>query len=109
MKMLQIDMPDGSVWQVPAVLVAEHRAAYYAEKDTGSTEGKAYERSLAEELEIALGDADELIDWGANNMDWTDVSDKATMVSGPPAVDFQEGWCNGEKHVVDVPDPAPEV
>ena len=110
MKVLQITMPDNSVWEVPAVLVAESRAKYYAAKDTGSTEGEAYERSLAEELEYTLRDEDEITDWAANNMNWSDVEAHAKIVTAAPELnddDKQEGWCNGDKRVIDRPDDSP--
>lgn len=97
-KELWITMPDGSVWGVPAVLIADNRARYYAEKDADTT--------YDEEMAFLLGDDFELEDWAANNMNWEDVAEHAYQVKPAPAtVDYQEGWVNGEKEVVEVDTP----
>ena len=39
----------------------------------------------------------EFADWAKNNMDWSDVSDKAVLVKHiQPEPDFEDGWVNGE-------------
>lgn len=67
-------MPDGSKWDVPAVLIAENRASYYAKHDTGEESGVEYDRKYAEELDYTLRKGDELMDWAANSMNWSDAS-----------------------------------
>jgi hypothetical protein len=98
-KYLRVEMPDGSRWDVPAHLIAEDRARYYADRETpGPERSKTY----LEELNYTLKNDDELADWAANNMDWSDVQHAATLaVPRPDEVDFQEGWVNGEKDVID--------
>ena len=93
-------MPDGSKWDVPAEPIAEERARYYAEKDTGKTSGEEFEKAFNELVKDALEDTFEIIDWASNNMNWSDVEDVAENVSVMD-VDFQEGWVNGEKEVVE--------
>lgn len=93
---LRVTMPDGSRWDVPAQVIAENRARYYAEVDPTTT----YE----EELEFTLSDDYELKDWAAGNMNWSDVVAHARKVSDREplsASEFQEGWVNGPKQVVD--------
>ncbi len=87
-------MPDGSTWDVPAKIIAENRAKYYAEKDL--------ETSYEAELKCALDDDFTIEDWAANNMDWEDIKAHATRIKQEREmnVDFQEGWVNGEKEVV---------
>lgn len=92
MKHLHVTMPDGSVWAVPADLVASYRARHYANKDI-----KIYK----EELEYTLNNPSELIDWAANNMNWDDVASAAKLHRPADSVDFQEGWVNGFKQVVE--------
>ena len=92
MKNLRIKMPDLSIWQVPAHLIAENRAKYYAER-------KGKELYL-EEYEFTLNDDSILIDWATNNMDWEDVSQYATIIE-KPEVDYQEGWINGEHSIIE--------
>lgn len=99
MKYIEVDMPDGSTWRVAAELVAEPRARYYAREDTGADVGVDHERVYREELK---DDAEDLIDWAQNNMNWEDVQANAKMVVTPDShVDYQDGWVNGDMRVVD--------
>jgi len=98
-KQIQITMPDGSIWGVPAELVAEDRAEYYADKDA-SDKPDNFEKIKQQEYEYTLGDNSELLDWAANNMNWNDVAHAAILIR-PGSVDFQEGWVNGHKRVVE--------
>lgn len=91
-KFLRITMTDGSKWDVPALLIAEDRAKYYAKVDPDTT--------YKEEFEFTMSDDFQLIDWAANNMDWDDVEKFAVKVADPPKPDFQESWINGEKEIV---------
>lgn len=100
-KYLRVTMPDGSKWDVPARLIAEPRARYYAEVDTKSKSGLAFERAYETEIGYALDDASELIDWAGNNMDWADVAEHAVQSSPAPDVDFEEGWANGDKEIIE--------
>ncbi|HEY3363871.1 MAG TPA: hypothetical protein VGK74_02310 [Symbiobacteriaceae bacterium] len=99
-KWLYVTMTDGSVWAVPAKMVAENRAAFYAERDTGRKSGEEYDRVFAEEAVFAMEDGYEITDWAAGNMNWSDVADKAKKVKDPPPPDFQESWVNGAKEVI---------
>lgn len=100
-KQLHVTMPDGSVWTVPARLVAEKRATFYAEKRTGATKGVVDEQEYREEFELTMSNPHVLIDWAKDNMNWEDVAAEAMQVNGPPAPDYQEGWVNGPMAVVD--------
>ena len=78
MKYIRVTMPDGSRWDVPAGLVAADRAAYYADQ------GDNYE----EEYDYT--------------MNWSDVEHAASFVAQDAgAVDYQEGWVNGKKEIVE--------
>lgn len=93
-KMLVIDMPDGSKWAVAVEVVAHDRADFY--RDGG------YQK----EFDLAMADPRALIDWAGNEMNWSDVQKYAQQYRPPDPLDaegFQEGWVNGEKHVLDVP------
>jgi len=103
MKFLRVTMPDGSQYDVPADIIASNRAAYYAERDTKTTCGAKYDKAFKEEYDYTLDNDDEIMDWSANNMNWSDVKSLAKKVedSGKlSAEDFQEGWVNGEKEIV---------
>lgn len=91
-KLLAITTTDGSIWGVPAEIVAHNRADHYRED------------GYQEEFDYTLNDRHELIDWAANNMNWEDVSKYAVKMSEPEPPDFQESWMNGEKEVVDCPE-----
>jgi hypothetical protein len=110
--MLRITMPDLSVWEVPAKIVAGNRAAYYDKRDPDTD----YEG----EFDFAMGDEYTLTDWAAGNMNWEDVEQHARKVRDRVPMepgDYQEGWVNGDKEVVEVevpdvidaefPDPEP--
>jgi len=95
-KYLRVAMPDGSVWDVPAKIIADNRAKYYAEIDPDTT----YEG----EFDFTMTDRYELKDWAANNMDWDEVEKYATKAADrrPMTADeFQEGWVNGEKEIIE--------
>lgn len=84
-------MPDSSLWQVPAYIIAKDRAEFYKED------------GYQEEYDFAMENDYILLDWAMGNMDWDDVKQFATKVEQPDKeVDFQEGWINGEKEIVDI-------
>jgi hypothetical protein len=92
-KYLRVTMPDGTQWDVPAGLIALDRANYYATTMNERDDEYAY----------ALDNPDELLDWAANNMNWADVASEAREV-GRESTDYQEGWINGEKEIVEYED-----
>jgi len=97
-KYLRITMPNGSKWDVPVMLIARNRAEHYK-----SEFGNDIERSLKEDT-IPLFESDkfEIEDWAANNMNWDEVKAQAGRVeSEEEEVDWEEGWCNGEKEIVE--------
>ncbi|KKN60230.1 hypothetical protein LCGC14_0534290 [marine sediment metagenome] len=94
-KYLRVTMPDGSTWHVPADLIANDRAHYYATKENG-------QETYDEEYKFTLEDNTELIDWAINNMNWADVKEFAFLVPRLKVdVDYQEGWVNGEHEVIE--------
>ncbi|AFL99487.1 hypothetical protein Desde_1055 [Desulfitobacterium dehalogenans ATCC 51507] len=93
-KYLRVTMPDGCKWDVPAKVIAEDRAKYYAAADPDTT----YE----EEFEFTMGNDFELKDWSGNNMNWDEVKDYAEKAILPdPVIDWEEGWVDGEKEVIE--------
>lgn len=96
MKYLRVNMPDYSKWDVPVSVIAQNRAECYANEFDGDVQ-----KSLDEDT-MPLFDADhyEIEDWAANNMNWSDVERVATMAV-QPEIDFQEGWVNGGKEVIE--------
>jgi len=85
-------MPDGSKWAVPVLVIAKNRAKAYAHEYGGDES-----LSLSEDTKPLFESDDfEIEDWAQNNMNWSDVKESATMITGPTPVDFDEGWMNGE-------------
>jgi hypothetical protein len=95
-KKYQVEMPDGSVWQVPVSLIAQDHAEYYAKVDNVD-----FDVSLRENTIPMFEDEYEIRDWATNNMDWDDVKHMARQVKAPnDSVDYQEGWMNGDYELV---------
>lgn len=99
MKYLRITMPDNSKWDVPVSVIASNRAFYYGEKHKDEFPTIVDARKDTEEL--FNSDPFEIEDWAQNNMNWSYVSAHAVKVSDPDKVDYQEGWVNGEKEVLE--------
>lgn len=99
-KMLTVDMPDGSTWGVPVMLIARNRAEHYAKEFGGDVQ-----RSLDEDTVPLFTESEyEIKDWAASNMNWSDVAAAAVRVREPKpmsADDMQEAWVNGEKDLAD--------
>ena len=103
MKVLRVTMLDGSEWDIPLERIARNRAENYADEFDGDVE-----RSLREDtMPLFEQDSFEASDWAANNMNWDEVEDVAVCYRKAPTPDFQEGWVNGEKEVVEKCPPTP--
>ena len=97
MKILKIEMPDGSQWGVPVEVIARNRATHYAHEFGGDVE-----RSLAEDtMPLFAEDDEEVKDWACGNMNWSDLESQAQKLQDAPAPDFQEAWMQGKKAVID--------
>jgi hypothetical protein len=92
---LQITMPDGSKWQVPVEVIANHRAKHYAIDFDGYIQ-KSLELDT---LPVFEDDLSNIHDWASNNMNWSDVQKHAIMVK-PGKTDYQKGWVNGDWEIV---------
>lgn len=107
MKTFRITFSDRTVWEVPAEVIACHRAHYYAQRDAERGEGD-YESNFADEKRYALSQNYELKDWAANNMDWSDVKDEARRTdfgqSLPDHVAYQRQWVNAPVEIITGPD-----
>ncbi|RKY28459.1 MAG: hypothetical protein DRP83_00735 [Planctomycetota bacterium] len=88
-----VTMPDGSRWRVPVWVIVINRALEYV------SDYESLVDSVAATLEV-FKDDDFIEEWARNNMDWAEVSEFATKIQDPTeAVDYQEGWVNGEHEV----------
>lgn len=106
-KYIKVKMPDGFYF-VPAKLVAEDRAKYYAANDNVASKGKPeykknFDKTFKEEYDYTLGDDDEILDWAANNMDWKEVKHAALKEPTKEEISErarQECWMNGNKEII---------
>ncbi len=97
MKYLRVEMEDGSKYDIPVSVIAEHRANCYIEKYGGDLQ-----RSLNEDTDpLFKSDDYEIEDWAANNMNWNEVESVAVKVPDCGGLDYQEGWVNGDKEIVE--------
>ena len=98
-KVMTVEMPDGSTWAVPVDAIARNRATYYAKEFDGDVE-----RSLAEDTGPLFATDDyEIEDWAVNNMDWKDVEGVAFELPVAKTRDqYQDGWMEGEKEITEV-------
>lgn len=99
MRYLRVTMTDGSVWEVPVSVIAKSREKSYREMGRHDLSDPENSDLLAAEFEREADDYD-IADWAGNNMNWSDVKDVAVQVSPPPPPNFEEGWMNGKKKVV---------
>ncbi|WP_065424580.1 hypothetical protein [Neisseria bacilliformis] len=92
-KYMFIEMPDRSVWRVPVHIIADNRNACYDSLGKDPLETRAETAELFE-------DPREIADWAENNMNWDKVRPHATLVK-QGEIDYQAGWCEGEKTFAD--------
>lgn len=97
MKVLRVNMPDGSKWDVPVSVIAQHRAEHYAHEFGGDVQDSLDEDTLP----LFESDHYAVEDWAANNMNWSDV-ERVAVMSVAGEIDYQEGWVNGGKAVVEI-------
>lgn len=100
-KVLRITMPDGSEWDVPAEIIANSRATYYAEKDAGKAGNQKYKAAHSKEFAYTMENDAELTHWAENNMNWEDVKSFATKHKDG-STDYEEGWANCDKVVLTI-------
>src|SRR5690554_5890940 len=99
-KYLRVRMSDGSLYDIPAEVIAEHRANYF---ENNSAEKLAYHSSSVQprlrkaEKEFALNNDEDLIDWATNKMDWKDIEEFALKVD---LNDHEEEWKSVDKQII---------
>ena len=90
-RMYAVTMSNGDVYGIPAEVVADNYAKYYAGL------GDDYKENYEAMIEWFDTEDFEFADWAKNNMDWDEVKEKAILLeSREPVIDFQDGWMNGE-------------
>jgi hypothetical protein len=93
-------MPDGSMWELSASIVADNRANYHLDNSPEpdiDAEFNTYDRIFFE----TISDEDLLIDWAEGNMTWDEISEFAVKVEDSYDMDYHEGWATGMKLLVE--------
>ena len=96
-----ITMPDDSVWAVPVMFIAQHRAKFYAEQN---------EIPITESLEqdtvpLFVNKYYRIGEWARCQMKWFEVRRHATQVVDPTLdADYESGWANGPGKIVGTED-----
>lgn len=86
-----VKMSNGDQYGVPAEVIADNYAKYY------ESIGEDYKENYDAMIHWFDTNDFEFADWAKNNMDWSDVSDKAVLVKrNQSEPDFEDGWVNGE-------------
>lgn len=86
-----VTMPNGDIYDIPAHVIADNYANYYA------TKGEDYQENYDAMLYWFDTNDYEFADWAKNNMDWDDVKEHAILLeSQTKSCDFQDGWVNGD-------------
>ena len=95
MKALIVHFEGGNSFSIPAEFVANNRANYYYQVDPTT--------NYTEEMEYALADEFELVEWAQNNLDWVDVEDVA-FPYWPEQIDesYAVQWVNAEMEVIEI-------
>ena len=91
-KFLAVEFSDGTTYVIPVKFTAEHRASYYANLD--ADRGEDFQSVYDAEVRFALKCTDEILDWAANNMDWSDVHDVAKLLRRDVPADYEAEWAS---------------
>ena len=98
-KYLLVQFSDRTKWKIPARIIADSRADYFATVDS-ATGDEDYHDIYKKEFEYTLEDNSELEDWAKNNMDWKDVFDWAELVSEEERACYEKEWCNCDCEII---------
>lgn len=100
-KYLRVQMSDGTMFDIPAEVIAEHRAGYF---ENNSAEKLTYHSSSVKprlysaERDYALNNDEILICWAESKMGWKDIEPYARMVS--KGINYEAEWPKAKKQVI---------
>lgn len=103
-KFLRVQMSDGTMYDIPAEIIAEHRAAYF---ESNSAEKLAYHSSSVSprlhsmEKDFALNNDEILVEWASRKMTWKDIEPHAVKVE-PETNNNDSDWPDAPKTVITV-------
>jgi hypothetical protein len=94
-KKIIIKFHKGITYEIPAVIIAESRANYYAcIVDGYDSDSQEY----LDEVNHALNDEFELFDWIENNMNWNDLKPYAIKIK-EDSIDLENEWDSGNHEI----------
>lgn len=100
-KYLRVEMPDGVMYDIPAEIIAEHRAHFF---ESSSAEKLTYHASSIQprlhraEKEFALENDEVLIEWASERMEWKDLVNFAKKVEQEK--NYDKDWKAAPKKVI---------
>lgn len=101
-KYLRVEMSDGTMYDIPAEVIAEHRAGYF---EDNSAEKLSYHSSSVQprlhhaEKEFAMNNDEILVEWASKNMKWSELEPHAKKVE-PETNNHEKEWPNAPKKIV---------
>lgn len=101
-KFLRVQMSDGVIYDIPAEIIAEHRAGFF---EDNSPEKLTYHASSIQprlhraEWEFALSNDTVLIEWASKKMKWEDIKAHAVKVE-PEQKSYDEDWETAPKQII---------
>ena len=98
-KCLRVRFSNGDLFAVPARIIAEDRANYYADLDGYELHSNEWHA----EIILALNDEFEIEDWAGNNMDWRDLEPYAEKLS-EDEFDYEDQWQDVDIEMIDLCD-----
>ena len=105
-KQLVVVFSNGEKWAIPAEFIARNRALCLAVEIDGLTPGTAeYNAEVKEEIEYALSDDYEIIDWARGNMNWSDLKGAAKKIATvEKQLDYESEWISTDNDDLSVED-----
>ncbi len=101
-KYLRVQMSDGTIYDIPAEKIAEHRAGFF---ESNSAEKLSYHSSsvqprlLSAEKDFAMDNDEILIEWASKKMVWKDIEPYAKKVE-PETNNNEKDWPEAPKKVI---------
>jgi hypothetical protein len=97
-KCLKVRFSNGDMFEIPARVIAENRANYYADLDGYEINSNEWEA----EIISALNDEFEIEDWAANNMNWNELAPYARRIDSDKEFDYDDGWTDADIELTDL-------
>lgn len=97
-KCLKVRFSNGDLFAIPARVIAEDRANYYADLDGYDLNSNEWEA----EIVYALNDDYEIEDWAANNMNWSDLEPHSKRINSDEEFDYDDGWTDADIELTDL-------